>query len=57
MTSVLVVVPKKKVQTFKEVYESVLMNFYQSDFEAWKKRTRSQIELAHKSELDAKIKV
>jgi len=35
MTTVLVVVPKKKVDQFKGTYLSLLINFNNSDFENW----------------------
>lgn len=39
MTSILVVVNKKKIEQFKSSYMSVLLDFYQSDFEGWQRRT------------------
>ncbi len=43
MTTVLVVVSKKHIEKFKDVYTNVLINFNQADFESWKKRTRANI--------------
>lgn len=39
MTTILVVVNKKKIEQFKSTYMNVLLDFYQSDFEGWQKRT------------------
>jgi len=43
MTSVLVVVPGKKVEQFKQTYSSFLTKFNEADFENWQKRTRGMI--------------
>jgi hypothetical protein len=35
MTTILVVVQKKKIELFKSSYMNVLLNYYESDFESW----------------------
>ena len=35
MTTILIVVSKKKIDQFKGSYMKVLLDFYQSDFEGW----------------------
>jgi len=35
LTTILVVVPKKKIELFKSSYMSVLLNYYENDFESW----------------------
>jgi len=40
MTTVLVVVNKKKDEQFFASYETYLKKFYENDFENWKKRTK-----------------
>jgi hypothetical protein len=35
LTTVLVVVNKKTIEKFKEVYQSILLDFYKNDFENW----------------------
>ena len=53
MTTVLVVVPKKKVEQFKGCYWNILLDHYQNDYANWEKRTRDvlkQHELAEKQE-------
>ena len=39
MTTILVVVNKKKVEQFKSTYMNALLDFYGNDFESWQKRT------------------
>lgn len=41
MTSVLVVVPKKKTDDFHANYEKLLLNFNTTDLATWEKRNRS----------------
>jgi len=43
MTSVLVVVPGKKVEQFKSSYQTFLTKFNETDFENWQKRTKAMI--------------
>lgn len=43
MTTLLVVVNKKKIDVFRQVYPELLIQFNQTDFENWKKRTRAHI--------------
>lgn len=43
MTTVLVVVNKKKVEEFKKAYLTILSNHYKNDFENWQKRTKAMI--------------
>lgn len=43
MTTVLVVVPKKKVPQFQKEYLTLLRDFNKSDLENWKKRTKQMI--------------
>jgi hypothetical protein len=43
MTTVLVVVPKKKVDQFKGCYWNILLDHYKNDFTNWEKRTREVI--------------
>lgn len=43
MTSVLVVVPKKKTDEFFANYEELLLNFNKNDLATWEKRTRANI--------------
>ena len=43
MTTVLVVVPKKKVEQFKGCYWNILLAHYANDFANWEKRTREVI--------------
>jgi len=52
LTTVLVVVNKKKIDLFKQTYPHSLLNFYKADFENWQNRTRKQIENQHKLEMD-----
>ena len=52
LTTVLVVVKKQKIDEFKKVYPTSLLNFYQADFENWQNRTRKQIENQHKLDMD-----
>lgn len=40
MTTVLVVVNKKKEDLFRETYEEMLIKFNEADIEAWTKKTR-----------------
>lgn len=47
MTSVLVVVPKKKTDEFFAHYEELLLKFNTSDLNNWEKRTRTQISMSH----------
>ena len=44
LTTILVVVNKKMIDKFKEVYPSLLIEFMEQDFENWKKRTRANIQ-------------
>jgi len=53
MTSVLVVVNKKMVDQFKQVYPTCLLNYYQQDFEAWEKRTLNQVQSHNQNIEDA----
>lgn len=39
MTTILVVVNKKKLEVFKANYMKVLLDYYQNDFDGWQKRT------------------
>ena len=43
MTTLLVVVHKKKVDHFRQVYPDLLIQFNQTDFENWKKRMRAHV--------------
>jgi len=43
MTSVLVVVNKKKIAEFKEKYFTVLVEHYQNDQQNWERRTKEII--------------
>lgn len=52
LTTVLVVVNKKKIDLFKQTYPHSLLNFYKADFENWQNRTRKQIENQHKLDMD-----
>ena len=47
MTSVLVVVPKKKTEEFFASYEELLLNFNKNDLANWEKRNKTQITMAH----------
>jgi hypothetical protein len=48
LTTVLVVVNKKNIEKFKEVYPSLLLNHNEQDFENWQKRTMANIQ--HKNQ-------
>ena len=52
LTTVLVIVHKKKIDQFKSTYPHALLNFYKADFENWQNRTRKQIENQHKLDQD-----
>jgi len=43
MTSLLVVVPKKMVDKFKEMYVDILVNHKAADYDNWGKRTLANI--------------
>ena len=43
MTTLLVVVHKKKIDSFRQLYPELLIQFNQTDFENWKKRTRAHV--------------
>ena len=43
MVTVLVVVPKKKVEQFKGCYWNILLDHYKNDFTNWEKRTKEVI--------------
>lgn len=49
MTSVLVVVPKKKTDEFMGNYEELLLNFNKNDLANWTKRTKATINMAHQN--------
>ena len=44
MTSVLVVVHKKSIEKFRQVYPNVLLDWYVADLDNWNKRTRANVE-------------
>jgi len=52
LTTILVVVNKKKIDQFRNIYPTSLLNFYKADFENWQNRTRKQIENQHKLAID-----
>ena len=52
LTTILVVVNKKKIDHFRNTYPTSLLNFYKADFENWQNRTRKQIENQHKLAID-----
>lgn len=41
MGTVLVVVNKKSVESFKAKYMTLLLNFYKDDYEKWENRTKT----------------
>jgi hypothetical protein len=41
MGTVLVVVNKKSVESFKSKYMNLLLNFYKDDYEKWENRTKT----------------
>ena len=43
MTTLLVVVNKKKREIFEESYLGLLINFNESDFENWQRKTKTNI--------------
>ena len=43
MTTVLVVVNKKRIEQFKQSYLTMLLNHNQADFENWQNRTRMNL--------------
>jgi len=49
MTSLLVVVPKKKEASFIESYYKFLIEFNEGDYENWKKRTFADLEAHNKN--------
>lgn len=44
MTTVLVVVNKKMLDKFKEIYSTVLIDHYENDFENWQKRALANVQ-------------
>ena len=50
MTTILVVVQKKKIELFKNSYMNVLLNYYESDFESWSKRTLATLQQQGRTE-------
>jgi len=47
MTTILIVIPKKKVQEFKDKYQTLLLDFNSTDKEMWEKRKLAEIKMAH----------
>ena len=47
MTTILLVVPKKKVNEFQDTYENLLLNHNAADKEMWEKRKKAEINMAH----------
>lgn len=43
LTTLLVVVNKKKIEQFKNVYPALLLNYNYADFDNWVKRTEVNI--------------
>lgn len=49
MTTILVVLPKKKVQEFSDIYQSLLLEHNKNDKPMWEKRKEAEIKMAHQN--------
>ena len=49
MTTILCVIPKKKVNEFRETYENLLLKHNAEDKEMWMKRKKAEINMAHQN--------
>ena len=49
MTTILCVIPKKKVNEFRETDENLLLKHNAEDKEMWMKRKKAEINMAHQN--------
>ena len=49
MTTILVVLPKKKIEEFNDIYQNLLLAHNKADKEMWVKRKTAEINMAHQN--------